>query len=258
MASQSQSLLRQTSKSPDPESDAVTERLIPDAKIEQEVPIQKATVIPKTLFFAEFIIYLGLLLMIIVIIVFYSELWGLPQDDITSFRYPIVPLTAVYLTGIIIFSLGSIYRLIFLESNQKAVWWIGFVGCLCTFTCPALVIVGDHIFVDPFVHQKLKITGGHKAIYALTILSVLILCPCVMALDMFGKQMKRARFHKLLIGMGILMFQISTIVTIHSFIVHVGFGLCLFGIVLFFAGVIVGRIESRRKEAQQVQETVLN
>ena len=164
----------------------------------------------------------------------------------------------MYLTGFISFGLGSIYRLVFLESSSKVIWWVAFIGCLFTFIPPALVIVRDYNFVAPLVHQKLKISGGHKAIYAITIISILIMSPCVMALDMFGKHVKRGRFHKLLIGMGILMFQLSTIVTIHSFIVHVGFGLCLFGIVLFFTGVVVSKVESRRKEAQQASVDVLN
>ena len=75
MTMSSESLVRQASKSPDPESDPATERLLKDARIEEEIPVQKATVIPKTLFFAEFIIYLGILLMLVVILVFYAELW---------------------------------------------------------------------------------------------------------------------------------------------------------------------------------------
>lgn len=256
MTSPNASLVHQVSRTPDPESDPATERLIKDARIGEEIPVQKATIIPKTLFFAEFTIYLGILLMIVVILVFYAELWWLPLDDHSSFHYPITPLTAVYLTGFISFGLGSIYRLVFLESASKAIWWVAFIGSLFTFIPPALVIVRDYDFVAPLVMQKLRISGGHKAIYAITIISILIMSPCVVALDLFSS-VKRGRFHKLIIGMGILMFQISTIVTIHSFIVHVGFGICLFGILLFFTGVIVGKVESRKKEAL-AQEAVLN
>ena len=250
----SQSLARGNSVSPDPEADPATERLLKEGKIDTDAPIQKTTTVSKALFFAEFVIYLGILLMVVVIMVYYGELWGLPTDDHASFHYPIAPLTGVYLTGFVLFGLGCIYRLVFLQSDQKAVWWIAFIGSLLTFVPPALTIVRDYDFVAPLVIQKLNISGAHKAIYALTITSILIMSPCVMALDLYGIHMKRARFHKLLIGMGILMFQISTIVTIHSFIVHVGFGLCLFGILLFFAGIIVGKIDSRRKEAQAIEK----
>ena len=242
--------------SPDLERDPSTERLLKDAKIENEIPVQKATIIPKTLFFAEFVIYLGILLMIVIVLVFYSELWSLPLENHSEFHYPITPLAAVYLTGLVLFSLGSIYRLIFLESDQKVVWWIGFFGCLLTFIPPALMIVRDYDFVAPLVFQRLRISGGHKAVYALTAVSVLIMSPCVMALNLYGKVMKRARFHKLLIGMGILLFQLSTIVTIHSFIVQIGFGICLFGIIMFTTGIIVGKIESRKKEAQQAENDI--
>ena len=53
MTSPSGLLVRQQSKTPDPESDPATERLLKDARIEEEIPTQKATIIPKTLFFAE-------------------------------------------------------------------------------------------------------------------------------------------------------------------------------------------------------------
>lgn len=245
---------RAHSVSPDPEADLSTERLLKEGKIDSEQPIQKATLVSRTLFFAEFVIYLGILLMVVVIMVYYAELWGLPSEDGASFHYPITPLTAVYLTGLILFGLGCIYRLIFLESDQKAIWWTAFIGSLLSFIPPALIIIRDYDFVHPLVTQKLEISGGHKAVYALTITSILILGPCVMALNLYGNHMKRSRFHKLLIAMGILMFQISTIVTIHSFIVHVGFGLCLFGILLFFTGIIVGKIDARKKEAQAIEK----
>jgi hypothetical protein len=215
------------------------------------IPVQQAPLVSRLYYFCQFLAYLGVTMMLIANIVWYTELWSLPNEEAKEkgFQMNSAPIQAVYLTGMLLFGLSSIYVLIKMDAQQKGFWWMAYIGLIFTFMEMAIVINRDFDFVHQLVLEKFNITGGHKALYVVSSIAVILVSPTIGVLHMFGEYTaKPSRFHKSLVWMGILMYQVSTIVAVHSYVVQVGFGFTIFGIVIFLVGFLLGKYELRQKQ----------
>jgi len=237
-------------------TDPIIERVhVDEGSIITEV--QHVKVVSRLYFFSQFLVYLGIVMMVVANIVWYAELWSLPSEEAkhVGFKISSSALQGVYLTGMVLFCLASIYVLVAMETKQRGFWWLAYVGMVFTFCEMAIVINRDHDFVNNLVHERLIISGGHKALYVVSCIAVVLVSPAIAMLDMFGDySVKPSRFHRTLVWMGILMYQVSTIVAVHSYLVQVGFGFTIFGIVVFSIGFTIGKLELRRKEKKQMAQ----
>ena len=220
---------------------------------EEKVPIFQATIVSRLLFFAEFVMFLGGLMMFTAQIVHYVMLWNLPSDETTRtgvFHYPLALISSIYFIGMSLFGVSGIFRMLYIESVQRIKWWILFIGILVSLSPAAIVIYKDNIFIQPLINGHITIGSEYKSVYATTLAGMFLVIPMVMLLDLFNPILKKSKIYKLLCLFGIFCFQISLIVTIHSLIVHIGFMLFVLGTCLIAAGYIAGRLAERRKFAQ--------
>ena len=211
--------------------------------------IHRATLVSRLLFFAEFMVYLGGLMTVTAEFVHYGILWNLPNEEakINGFHYPLALISCIYFIGFCMVGVAGFYLLFYLESVKKRMWWGLFFGVLVSMSPAAIVIYKDDTFLRPPVLGQISINAHYAAVYILSVISMLMVVTMIFSMDLFHPVLKKALFYKLLISFGVIFYQVSLIVTIHSLVVHVGFGLYVFGISLICAGYAGGRLETYRR-----------
>lgn len=215
----------------------------------------------KISFFSEIVIYLGLSFCLAATIIHYVYLFPLAtRDKARDFKYPSALVISLHSIGFAFFSIAAAFRITQLKSKNIAIWWVAYLGGLTSLMQLGVVAYWHDDFLRVLIEGKLEVGAAYAGLYAVTIISVGLLNPALAIIDMYGPEVKKARFYRLLMVTGTFSAQLALIITVHSVIVHVGFGVFLLGVSLMLIGYLSGlyHAKKRRETYYGDQDTVDN
>ena len=213
------------------------------------VVYQQPQLFSRLIFFSEIIIYAGLLFCLAGEIVHYVYLLPVPNDisQPKDFEYPHALVIALFSIGLSFYAIAGAFRLSQFRAENLGMWWIGYLGGFLALFQPAIVGFKQEDFVNSLMKGKLEVTGYYIAVYAITSISIALLLPALAVVHLFGPEMRKAKYYRLMIVTGVFTIEISMIVTIHSLVVHVGFALFLAGVALSLIGYFSGLVEAKHR-----------
>jgi uncharacterized membrane protein len=215
----------------------------------QQPQFQQSQLFSKLVFFSEIITYAGLLFCIAGEVVHYVYLLPVPNDisQPKDFEYPHALVIALFSIGLGFYTIAGAFRVSQIEDENKGMWWVGFVGSLLALFQPALVGFKQEDFVNSLMKGRLEVTEYYIAVYAITCISMALLLPALAVVHIFGPEMRKAKYYRLMIVTGVFTIQLSMIVAIHSLVVHVGLAMFLCGIAVTLIGYLSGLVEAKKR-----------
>lgn len=214
----------------------------------QKPKADPSQILQKIIFLAEILIYLGLSFCLAATIIHYVYLFPLAtREKARDFKYPSALVISLHSIGVAVFSVAAAFRINQLESKSIAIWWVAYIGGLTSLMQLGVVAYWNDDFLRVLVGEKLEVGAAYAGLYSVTIISMGLLNPALAIIDMFGPEVKKARFYRLLIVTGTFSAQLALIITVHSVIVHVGFGVFLLGVSLMLIGYLSGLYHSKKR-----------